>query len=218
MASSTSNLDQLTVNQSQKEVTVNAYLDAASPASSFGRRASTTTALTWGYYGGTLIVSGLPVVTANGTIALAASSTNYVEVNVTTGVVSSNTTGFTAGSWRCYTVVTGVATVTSYTDHRVLVAPYFNGVASKSVAGAADVSLTNSEAACEYLTFTGAITANITVFAPNRPWRYVVFNSTTGAFTLTFSTLSGGGIVVGSGLKATIYSDGNNMIRITADI
>jgi hypothetical protein len=53
-------------------------------------------------------------------VTLAASATNYVEADTTTGAVSVNQTAFTSGKMRLYTVVTGSATVTSYTDWRVL--------------------------------------------------------------------------------------------------
>lgn len=118
MAGSTSNLDLITTAQAQKEVTANALFDAGSTAMLFGRRASTSSALTWGYYGGPLLVSGVPTTIANGTVALTASSTNYVEASPV-GVVSDNTVGFTVGATPLYTVVTGTSTVTSYTDRRV---------------------------------------------------------------------------------------------------
>jgi hypothetical protein len=83
MASSTTNLDTLTAAQASKEVTANALFDAGSPPTIFGRRASTTTALTWGYYGGRFRnSSGVYSTIANATITLTASNTNYVEVTV----------------------------------------------------------------------------------------------------------------------------------------
>lgn len=119
MANSTSHLDLVSSSQAQKEVTVNAALDAASPAMLYGRRASTSAALTWGYYGGVVSISGTPTQLANGTVTLTASATNYVEANPATGAVSANTTGFTAGRLPLYQVVAGASTVTSYTDLRV---------------------------------------------------------------------------------------------------
>jgi hypothetical protein len=117
MADSSTNLDLISASQSQKEVTANELFDAASPSMLFGRRASTTSALTWGYYGGTLLASGTPTQIANGTVALTASATNYVEATAA-GVVSANTTGFTAGRTRLYQVETGTSGVLSYTDLR----------------------------------------------------------------------------------------------------
>lgn len=123
MAGSTSNLDLIATAQAQKEVTANSLFDAASPATLFGRRASTCAALTWGYYGGAMLVAGTSdglVQIANGTVELDASTTNYVEADAD-GVVSTNTTGWTPGSVPLYEIVTGAATVTSYTDWRVSV-------------------------------------------------------------------------------------------------
>ena len=90
MASSTTNLDTLTTN-AQQEPAANALFDAASPATLFGRRNSTTSGLTWGYYGGMVLIGGVATSVANGTIAMTASTTNYVEAN-NAGTVSKNTT------------------------------------------------------------------------------------------------------------------------------
>lgn len=118
MANSTTNLDLLVFSQAAKETTANALSDAGSPATLYGRRASTTSGLTWGYYGGRVVANGTSTSIANGTIALTASSTNYLEVTPSTGAVSKNTTGFGTGKIPLYSVVTGASTVTSYTDYR----------------------------------------------------------------------------------------------------
>jgi hypothetical protein len=122
MSGSTSILDLIAAAQAAKEVTANALFDAGSPAVLYGRRASTTTALTWGYYGGMLNISGTPTAVANGTLVLTASTTNYVVAHWTTGVVSVSTAttnwNNVAVYMRLYAIVTGASTVTSYTDHR----------------------------------------------------------------------------------------------------
>lgn len=120
MANSTTNLDLVSASQANKEVTVNAALDAASPAMLYGRRAVTTAGLAWGYYGGVVSIGGTPTVIANGVVTLTASATNYVEANPADGTVSANTTGFTADRKPLYTVVTGSSAVTSYTDLRII--------------------------------------------------------------------------------------------------
>src|SRR5574340_1187616 len=117
MSGSTSLLDTLTVAQAGKETTANALFNSASTSMLFARRASTTTALTWGFYGGYLMVDGVLTSISNGTVLLTASQTNYVEAT-RAGVVSANTTGFTAGSIPLYSAVTGVSTVSSYVDYR----------------------------------------------------------------------------------------------------
>lgn len=118
MSDSTANLDQVSSTAIQRETTINALMDAASPATIYGRRSSTTTALTWGYYGGRYGGSSV----ANGTVSLTASTTNYVVANRSTGAVSVSTA---TTNWndnttygRVYKIVTGTSSVTSYEDHR----------------------------------------------------------------------------------------------------
>jgi hypothetical protein len=120
MSNSTTNLDLISTSQASKEVTANAAFDAASPAMLYGRRAVTTAGWTWGYYGGTVLVAGVPTQIANGVLTLTASATNYIEADPATGAVSVNTSGFTTGRMQLYSVVTGSATVTSYTDLRTV--------------------------------------------------------------------------------------------------
>ena len=105
--------------------------DAASQAMIFGRRATTTSALTWGYYGGRMLVDGVLTAIANGTVALTASNTNYVEAT-RAGVVSANITAFTPGQIPLYTIVAGASAVTSYTDERAPVDPAYTRSASPS--------------------------------------------------------------------------------------
>lgn len=120
MANSSTILDLISASQASKEVTANALFDAMSPAVLYGRRAVTTAALTFGYYGGTLSIAGTPTQIPNGTVTLTASTTNYIEANPADGSVSVNQTGFTAGHTILYKVVTGASTVSSYLDLRVL--------------------------------------------------------------------------------------------------
>ena len=119
MSNSTTLLDLIQSSQTQKEITANALFDAASVCMIFARRATTTSALTWGYYGGTLGVSGTPAQIANGTVTLTPNQTNYVEAT-SSGVVSVNTAGFTSGRITLYTVIVNASTVTSYTDQRFI--------------------------------------------------------------------------------------------------
>lgn len=113
---STSILTKLATNQASKEFVVNELFNAHSKFMLFGRRQSST-ALDWDYYGGRILVDGVSTSIANGTIALTASSTNYIEAT-RGGVVSKNTTAFTPGKIPLYKIITGTATVTSYEDHR----------------------------------------------------------------------------------------------------
>ena len=214
MSNSTPTFDALTVGQYSKELTVNAMIDAASPALIFGRRQSTCSGLTWGYYGGTIAVDGTRAQIANGTLALTASATNYLESN-RAGVVSKNTSGFTAGMWPMYSVGTGAANVTSYTDYR-LQAYQVCGKLAKGMTDA-NAILTRTEAENNILEFTGALTAQRNITVPLGAQQWTVFNNTTGGFGLQFIGATGTGIVVAMGKRAIVYADGTNVVRVTAD-
>lgn len=126
MANSTSNIDTISASQAAKEVTANAFFDAASQAATYGRRASTSSGLTWGYYGGNVVIAdGSTSQIANGTLTLTASTTNYVVAAKVDGAVSVATTTTNwddaANYWRLYSVVTNATVATSWIDFRTLV-------------------------------------------------------------------------------------------------
>jgi len=221
VASSTTNLDLIAQSQSSKEVTANALFDAGSPAMLFGRRASLCSGLNWCYYGGVMLVDGVLTTISNNAAALtlSASTTNYIEAT-RAGVVSKNTVGFTGGSIPLYTVVTGASSVTSYTDNRAWVAPAYLPSNGSVAVTTADVDLTApanaDKARCSYLKTTGALTGNRNVIVPNS-WQAVVFCNNSGAFTTTFKTAAGSGVVVAQGKRAVLVTDGVNVVRITPD-
>jgi hypothetical protein len=218
MSHSTTLLEQITTAQASKEVTANQLFDAHSPASLFGRHAETSVGLVWGYYGGSLEIDGLPTNIANGTVTLSASSVNYVE-RTRAGVVSKNTTAFTAGSVPLYTVTTGTGTVTSYTDHReAQVSHGVEGRLSLSVAGSSNVTLTAGQARNSILNFTGILTGSINVVVPNGPQQWTVSNNTTGAFTLTVKTSAGTGVAVTQASTVRLVADGTNVVGLAAAV
>lgn len=218
MSSSTSLLDLLNSQQLGKDATANDLFNAGSPAMLFARRGNNVSSgLNWFYYGGMMLVDGVLTSIANNAAALvlSASTTNYIEAT-RAGVVSKNTTAFTPGSIPLYTAVTGASSVTSYTDNRAWVQPeHITSSASVAVTGA-DVTLSDAQARCSYLTITGVLTGNRNVIVPNN-WQGTVFCNNTGAFTTTFKTAGGSGIVVAQGKRAILYADGTNVVRITAD-
>ena len=126
MADSTTILDQLTTATANNEARVNETADALSPAALYARRASTSSGLTWGYYGGRR--NGTAI--ANGTVTLS-NGTNRVVALRSTGVVSSatNTTNWNdlANYMRLYTVVAASSVVTSFEDHRFGTGGVFSG-------------------------------------------------------------------------------------------
>lgn len=123
MSNLSSNLDLISGSAVGQQAKVNALSDAGSPATLFGRRASTCLGLVWGYYGGIKAIKGVPTVIANGTITLAASSTNYVyEDQGVVAFVTAAPTGWPGqldGNKRAlYQIVTGTSTVSDYLDYR----------------------------------------------------------------------------------------------------
>ena len=123
MSNSTRTFDVLVQSQASKEITANAMLDALSQASNYGRRESTCVGLYFGYYGGNVTkLDGTMTQVANGTLLLTASTTNYIVAKKADGVVSTSTATTNwnnlAEYWRMYSVVTGTASITSYTDSR----------------------------------------------------------------------------------------------------
>lgn len=121
MANQTTNLDELSSGQSQKEVTANDLFDALSQGATGGRRASTTSGLTWGFYGGNVVLPGGTLYQlANGTVTLTDEATNYLQLDTVgspIGVVVS-TSGWQAGLARLYEVTVSGGAVTNYLDWR----------------------------------------------------------------------------------------------------
>jgi len=73
----------------------------------------------------------------------------------------------------------------------------------------------------QVLKLTGTITSNVNVVIPDSIEKtYLVENATSGAFTVTFKTSSGTGATwsaTDKGFKI-LYSDGTNVVDITADL
>jgi hypothetical protein len=208
-------LTQISSSQSQKEVTANENFAAVAPSGLFARKYSATTGLTWAYYGGIIQVDGVLTSISDGTLSLSASNTNYIETT-RAGSVSSNTAGFTAGRIPLYTAVADGTGVTSYADYRLTNFQQV-GRLSKSVAGGTDVTLTAAEARNQILELTGILTGNINVIVPAVAWEWIVYNGTSGAFTLAVKTAAGTGITVAQGKRAQLYGDGTNVESAATD-
>lgn len=87
------------------------------------------------------------------------------------------------------------------------------GRLSKSVAGSSNVTLTTTEARNAILEFTGILTGSINVIVPTLNRTYLVYNGTTGAFTLTVKTSGGTGIAVTQGNRVWLYCDATNVVE-----
>lgn len=103
-----------------------------------------------------------------------------------------------------------------------------NGYLPLSVAGAANVTLTTTQGLNKIFKFTGVLTGNIIVFirVPTgtpvgySARKFLVWNATTGAFTLTVKTTAAGstGIAVTQARKQELFHDGTNVIAAAAEI
>lgn len=85
-----------------------------------------------------------------------------------------------------------------------------------TIALTGDRILTETEALNFVLILTGALTANVTLTVPPSSRVYIVDNRTTGAFTVTVRTATGGGIAVDPAARTLIYSDGANVYPVAS--
>jgi hypothetical protein len=213
MANSTSNIDNILSNQAGKEITANAFFDAASPATIYGRRASTTAGLVWGMYGGSFIAGGSHLVIANTSLTLTGSSTTYIEAAQDTGAIYQNIAGFTPGRTPLYTVLTGASTITSYVDYRSKNLP---GKQAGSLTVTGDAGFQFDLSNCDIVTLTGTPSAGFNVTIPARPFEFTVRNAT--GQTATFTCGATNTVPIAAGKVAKIMTDGADVYRVTADI
>jgi hypothetical protein len=207
MANSTTHIDLISQSQASKEVTANAFFDAASQATLYGRRQSTCAGLTWGYYGGTpTLSSGSQATIANATLTLTAATTCYIVALKSSGAVSfsTGTTNWNDATnyWRLYSVVTGAATVTSYTDARELGKMTGGGGGSAAAITVKDEgsNLTTSLASIDFVGTGVAATAvgdavTVTINTPTS----ITVNDEGSSLTTALSSLN----FVGAGVTAT---------------
>jgi len=223
VADSTTNIDTISSGQAQKEVTANAYFDASSIITAFGRRASTSSGLAWGYYGiGRWYINATATAKANTFLAVTGSSTRYASVNRAL-TVSEQLSVFAPDKLALYKLFTSASAVTSYEDHRDL--HHFNRFLYGRVAvamGDANVTLTYEQAMCESLEFTGALTAVRQVIVPLVPRDWRIYNNTSGSPSNDIQIVSTGspteGILIGQGKRAIVECDGSRIVRLTPDV
>ena len=76
-----------------------------------------------------------------------------------------------------------------------------------------NVTLTTSDggvdqARTKILEITGTLTANVAIIIPQVPKDYVVYNKTTGSYTVTFKTVASAGVIIVQNGIGTIICDG----------
>ena len=99
---------------------------------------------------------------------------------------------------------------------------FVNGYLSKSVAGSSDVTLTTADASAtaessnKVIELTGALTGNIKVLVPAKESNYVIFNNTTGSFTLTVAPTghTANGVAITQGSHTMIYNQSDKCVDV----
>lgn len=96
----------------------------------------------------------------------------------------------------------------------------FASYLSLDLAGSGDYTLDPAtEARAEIIELTGTLTGARNLIVPTswagREW--LIYNNTSGAFTLTVKTAAGAGIVIGFGKNAAVWTNGTRVLRLTAD-
>lgn len=89
--------------------------------------------------------------------------------------------------------------------------PLLSGATTVAMTNAT-VTLTSLQAARPVIVITGAVTANLNLILPAYTKQWSVINNTTGAFSITVKTASGGGVALRSGVVATVAGDGTNIV------
>lgn len=90
------------------------------------------------------------------------------------------------------------------------------GLLSKSVAGGSTVNLTASEASNAVIVLTGLLTGNIDVTFPVASCRksWVVYNATTGAFSLTVKVTGQTGAAITQGQAKVAFNTGTDIALV----
>lgn len=213
MADSTTNLDTVLSTDADKPAKVNPLFDAVSPASAFGRRASTSSALNLGLYGiSRWYINATATAKANSTIALTASGTRYVGVNRSLNISQAAGAVFEADKLALYVATVGTSTISSYEDHRDPhhIVRFLFGHQTKAMSNT-NQTLTYQEAMCDSIEATGALTAQRDVIVPAVPRSYFFFSNTTGGFGTRIKTPSGTGVSVADGERVIVVCDGTNV-------
>lgn len=115
-------------------------------------------------------------------------------------------TGANSGAWG-----------TNTNNNLQVLDAFAGGYLSKSVAGSSDVTLTTADAdpaaesSNKVIELTGALTGNINVFLPAVENNYIIYNNTSGSFTLTVAATghTANGVAVTQGTYASLYCDGS---------
>ena len=217
MSDSTTPFGTIATAQTNQTSKANALFDAVCSVAIYAKNAATTTGLTLGYHGGKISVNGVVTVIADGTLALTASVTNYIEAHPLTGAVTRNSTAYTPGYWRIGRAVTGTSSITTWYDDRFLNFAKQTWLLTKAFPSDANYTLTQPEAEADVISITaGTISTTRDFIVPILfPKVWTVINNTAQSVRINGS--SGTGDTIATTKTAIVMANGTNVVRITAD-
>ena len=217
MSDSTTPFGTISIGQGDQATKANALFDASAPVAIYAKKYASTSGLTLGYHGGKISVNGVVTVIADGTVALTASTTNYVEANPSTGAVTKNTTAYTPGYWRIGRAVTGTASITTWYDDRYLGFGQQTRMLTKAFPTDANYTATAAEVDVDWINISaGTVTATRDFIVPiTFPKQWIVTNNTSQSVRIIGAT--GTGITIATLKTALVAANGTNVVRITSD-
>ena len=186
-------------NQSSAEVPINENFDGLEHQECYAKKPTTSTGLTWGYWGGRW--GGFSV--ADGTFTLTNAADNYIVAKRSDGVTSASTATTNWNNYleyaRVYKVTTAGSVVTATEDHRagalgVHGSPDYNGRVIVSVSAAKTFALTDQgnktflHPSADTTARTWTIDANATVALPVGTELDIVNQDAAGVLTLAITT------------------------------
>lgn len=218
MSDSATPFGTVSTSQGNQTTKANALFDASSPVAIYAKKYADTSGLTIGYHGGKISVNGVVTVIADGTVALSASTTNYVEANPSTGVVTKNTTAYTPGHWRIGRAVTGTASITTWYDDRFLNFGQQTRMLTRAFPTDANYTALAAEVDVDVINISaGVVTATRDFIVPIAfPKQWTVINNTAQSVRIIGAT--GTGITIATTKTAKVLADGTNVRRLTADV
>lgn len=217
MSDSTTPFGSVAIGQGDQATKANALFDAVAPVAIYSLKSATTTGLSLGYHGGKISVNGVVTVIADGTLSLTLSSTNYVEVNPSTGVISKNITAYTPGYWRIGRAVAGTASITTWYDDRFLNFGQQTRMLTRAFPTDANYTALAAEVDVDVINISaGVVTATRDFIVPVAfPKEWTVINNTAQSVRIIGAT--GTGITIATTKTAKVLADGTNVRRLTAD-
>lgn len=90
------------------------------------------------------------------------------------------------------------------------------GTLSKTITSS-DITLTGSEGQNAILVLSGTLTGNRNLIVPTASKIFLVYNNTSGAYTVTVKTSGGTGVVIPQGGRQIVLCDGTNVVSIAGD-